>query len=415
MGQQQFLRVVSRDEAERRFRDAVSFLPLEAERVPLGEARGRILAEEVLAPRDVPGFSRANVDGYAVRSADTFGAAEEVPALLRLTGEVLATGVAPRVEVVGGSATPIATGAVLPRGADAAVMVEDTDPEGDGIVAVRRPVVPGANVSHAGSDIARGETILRRGDELGSRETGLLAALGLDTVPVIRRPRVAVFSTGDEIFAPGEELPVGGLHDGNGRILADAVEEEGGIALERGILRDDEPVLREGLERALADCDLVLLSGGTSKGAGDLSYRVVAERGRIVVHGVALKPGKPVVLAVVDETPVVILPGFPTSAVFTFHEFVAPWIRARSGRPPATRRTVSATLPRALVSERGRKEFDLVRLVTGRRGLVAHPVGKGSGSLTTFALADGFVAVPEATERLEKDERVSTQDFHQFL
>jgi putative molybdopterin biosynthesis protein len=404
--QEQFLQVVSRAEAERRWRAAVDFAPLDAEPCPLEDALGRVLAEEVRAPVDVPGFTRANMDGFAVRAADTFGAAEEEPRLLRINDETVTPGVVPQGEVAPGTATPIATGAIVPRGADAVVMVEDTDPGPEGLE-VRRAVAPGANLAHAGSDIARGETVLRPGDVCSSRETGLLAALGVATVEVVSRPRVVLFSTGDELLVPGQAIREGGVYDSNQRILADAVREAGGEPDERGIVRDDEAALRQRLAEALAEADLVLFSGGTSKGAGDLSYRILEERGTIAVHGVALKPGKPVVLAVAEKKPVVILPGFPTSAIFTFHEFVAPWIRARAGLAPDPVRTVAAVLPRTVTSDRGRTEYDLVHLVSRDDGLVAYPLGKGSGSVTTFSRADGFLAIPAADERVDAGESVS--------
>jgi putative molybdopterin biosynthesis protein len=403
--QEQFLKVVSRDEAETLFRAAVAFTPLPAEKRPLAACLGRVLAADVRADVDVPGFTRANVDGFAVRAADTFGATEEEPRRLRVAGEALRTGVVPERAVEAGAARAIATGAIVPRGADAVVMVEDTDEE-DGEVVVRRACAPGANLSHAGSDIARGETVLRAGDVLSSRETGLLAAIGAAEAGVVRRPRIVLFSTGDEIVAPGAERPDGFIYDSNRRILADAIREAGGDVAEEGIVRDDTAALTARLDAALESADLVLFSGGTSKGAGDLSYRIVADRGRILVHGVALKPGKPVVLAVVDDKPVVILPGFPTSAIFTFHEFVAPWIRARAGLPPHTRGTVEAVLPRAVVSQHGRQEYDLVHLVDGPDGLVAYPLGKGSGSVTTFSRADGFQVIPAGVERREAGARV---------
>jgi len=403
--QEQFLKVVARDEAERRFRAAVDFSPLPAEEVPLGAALGRAVAAEVQAAVDVPGFSRSNMDGFAVRAADTFGASEEEPRRLRLLAGPVLPGTLSAVEVAEGTAIAIATGAPVPRGADAVVMVEDTEVAG-GTVEVRHAVAPGANVSHAGSDIARGETVLRPGDVLSSRETGLLAAVGVDRVAVTRRPRVVLFSTGDELLAPGEAPRDGFVYDSNQRILADAVREAGGEAVERGIVRDDQAALTAKLDEALADADLVLFSGGTSKGAGDLSYRILRGVGEILVHGVALKPGKPVVLAKARGKPVVILPGFPTSAIFTFHEFVAPWVRARAGLPPDPVRVVDAVLPRAVVSERGRTEYDLVHLVPGASGLVAYPLGKGSGSVSTFSRADGFHGIPAAVERLEAGEPV---------
>jgi putative molybdopterin biosynthesis protein len=405
--QDQFLEVIDRDEAERRFHAVLDLRPLEAETVALEEALGRVLATDVAAPVDVPGFDRANVDGYAVRAADTFGATEEQPRRLQINTEAAATGVVPRVEVGAGTATVIATGGMLPRGADAAVMVEHTQADGDEL-RVFRPVTPGAAITFAGSDIGRGEIVLRRGEVLSSRETGVLAALGLDRVSVYRRPRVAIISTGDEIIAPGQTMRPGLVYDSNATILADAVRELGGEPVSLGVVPDDEERLGAALGEAL-QYEVVLLSGGTSKGGGDLSYRAVNKLPPpgIVVHGVALKPGKPICLAATQRepeggnVPVVILPGFPTSAIFTFHEFVAPVIRALAGRRPAAAGTVTARMPIRVNSERGRTEYLLVGLVDGPGGLAAYPMGKGSGSVTAFSRADGFVVIPRNDEQVE--------------
>jgi putative molybdopterin biosynthesis protein len=419
--QDQFLQVIDRDEAERRFRAALDLRPLEAEEVALSEALGRVLAAEVVAPLDVPGFDRSNVDGFAVRAEDTFGVSEEEPRALRLNTESLAPGVMPQAAVRPGTATAIATGAVVPRGADAVVMVEHTETDGPQLL-VRRPVTPGANVTFAGTDIGRGETVLRRGDLLTSRETGVLAALGVARVAVVRRPRVAIVSTGNELLTPGAPMRPGMIYDSNATVLADAVRELGGEPVPLGIVPDDRAALAAVLHRALA-CDMVLLSGGTSKGEGDISYRVVGELGPpgILAHGVALKPGKPLCLAAVRRAdqvvPVVILPGFPTSAVFTFHEFVAPVIRRFAGRREDPAGVVTARLPLRVNSERGRTEYLLVGLVGEGPGagddlsvreptnrpadFVAYPMGKGSGSVTAFSRADGFVVIPRQQEYLE--------------
>jgi putative molybdopterin biosynthesis protein len=416
MNQDQFLDVIDRDEAERRFRSALDLRPLDAEEILLAEALGRVLAEDVAAPVDVPSFDRANVDGFAVRAEDTFGASEDHPRTLRLNAEVISTGCEPRETVQPGSATAIATGAVIPRGADAVVMIEYTDVI-DHSLLLRRPVAPGANITFAGTDIGRGETVLRRGELLTSRETGVLAALGLANVGVVRRPRVAIVSTGDELIPPGGAMRPGLVFDSNATILADAVRELGGEPVPFGIVPDDRAALAAALRRSLA-CDVVLLSGGTSKGAGDLSYRVVGELGKpgIVAHGVALKPGKPLCLAVIEmearrAVPVVILPGFPTSAIFTFREFIAPVIRKLAGRREDADIVISARLPLRVNSERGRTEYLLVGLVGGEDGpgetsLIAYPMGKGSGSVTTFSRADGFVVIPRQREYLEAGERV---------
>jgi putative molybdopterin biosynthesis protein len=441
--QEQFLAVIDRDEAERRFRAALDLRPLEAEVVPLAAALGRVLAEDVAAPLDVPSFDRSNVDGFAVQAADSFGASEDRPKRLRLNAESLATGVQPRQPVRPGTATAIATGAMLPRGADAVVMIEFTDVAG-GQLLLTRPVAPGSNLTCAGTDIGQGEVVLRRGEHLTSRETGVLAALGMAGVPAVRRPRVAILSTGDELIPPGAPMRPGLVHDSNGTVLADAVRELGGEPVPLGIVPDDRGLLDAALRQALAH-DVVLLSGGTSKGAGDLSYRAVAELGRpgILAHGVALKPGKPLCLAVIQDAegwagggdggasgrrpvPVAVLPGFPTSAIFTFHEFIAPVLRRLGGRRDRPAGVVPARLPLRVNSERGRTEYLLVSLIrTEERdrtvpdsafpphpsslGWAAYPMGKGSGSVTAFSRADGFVVIPRQREYLERDSVVSVQ------
>ena len=407
MKQEQFLEVLDRDEAEVRWRAAIDVAPLDAETIPIAHALSRVLAENVRSEVDVPGFDRSNMDGFAVRAADTFGASEAEPVRLRLNEETIPTGIAPTQEVVAGSASTIATGGMLPRGADAVVPVEVTDIDG-GEVVVRRASVPGGAVSFAGTDIGSGETVLFAGVKLTSRETGVMAAIGRSEVSVVRRPRVAIISTGDEIVQPGEAMRPGLVFDSNGRILADAVTELGGEPVFLGAFRDDEVALREALYSALEDSDLVLLSGGTSKGEGDLNARVVSElEPGIVVHGVALKPGKPICLAAADRRPVVILPGFPTSAVFTFHEFVAPVIAELAGLPAAARETVTARLAVETTSVRGRLEYLLVGLAERPDGeLAAYPMGKGSGSVTAFSRADGFVRIPRNTELVAADTRV---------
>ena len=412
-GQTQFLNVVTRDEATDRFRRHLRLGPLGSETVPLQDALNRVLAEDVLADVDVPGFDRSNVDGFAVQAADTFGAMEESPRRVRTNDEVLAPGVVPGQAVVAGFATAIATGGMLPRGADAVLMVEHSElvaADDGGWMEIRRPLTAGDNVSYAGTDIARGETVLRAGQQLTSREIGVLAALGLARVNVWRKPRVAIFSTGNEIIAPGKPLPPGAVYDSNAAIIGAAVEELGGVAVHLGVIRDDEPALARALAQGLQS-DIVVFSGGTSKGAGDLSYRVVhgLTNPGVVAHGVALKPGKPICLAVTDGKPVVILPGFPTSAIFTFHEFLAPVLRAFAGLPMERPHSVTATLPMRVNSERGRTEYMLVGLVQGAQGISAYPMGKGSGSVTTFSGADGFITIDQHTEILDSGSTVSVQ------
>jgi len=404
--QEQFLEVVSAEEAHVRFARHVDRSPMPAESVALGAALGRVLAADVVAATDAPPFDRSNVDGFAVRAADTAGASDALPRRLRLNAEVIACGHAPAMAVAAGTATALATGGMLPRGADAVVMIEHTDliETNDGpAIDVRRAVAPGQFISFAGSDMARGETVLRKGARIGAREIGMLAACGLASVNVVRKPKVAVLSTGDELVPPGETLHPGGVYDSNGAILAAAVTEAGGEPVAYGAFPDDEVALEKAVREALAACDMVVLSGGTSKGAGDLSHRIASRLGPpgVIVHGVALKPGKPLCLAVADGKPVVVLPGFPTSAIFTFHAFVEPMIRARAGLAEETARTLRARVPVRITSEMGRQEFVLVSLVAGDGGPVAFPSGKGSGAVTAFSQADGFFAIDALASSLD--------------
>jgi len=409
--QEQFLEVVSAEEARARFHRAIDLAPLAGEKVALAAALGRVLASDVAALADAPPFDRSSVDGFAVRAGDTAGASDSTPRRLILNGEVLACGVDPKLAFVAGTATAIATGGVVPRGADAVVMIEWTElvETGEGpAIDLRRAVAPGQFVSFAGSDIARGEIVLRRGTEIGAREIGICAACGIGEVEVVRQPRVAVLSTGDELAPPGAKLGPGQVFDSNGAIIAAAVAEAGGEPVSFGAFPDDVAALEAAVRRALADCDMVVLSGGTSKGAGDLSHRVVEKLGKpgILVHGVALKPGKPLCLAVAETKPIAVLPGFPTSAIFTFHAFVAPVIRARAGRPPETAAKIEATMPVRLASELGRQEFVLVALVAGDSGSVAFPTQKGSGAVTSFSEADGFIEIDALAPALDADSRV---------
>ena len=406
--QEQFLEVVSAEEARARFDRHIDLSPLLHETIGLTEALGRVLAHDVTAPIDVPPFDRANVDGFALRSADTAGASDIAPRRFPLNGEVIVCGHAPALEVSPGSATTIATGGMVPRGADAVVMIEHTElVDGDGVpvIDLRRTVAPGQFISYAGSDIARGEVVLRRKTRISSREIGMLAACGVAAVDVVRRPRVAVLSTGDELVAPGGVLGPARVYDSNGAIIAAAVVEAGGEPVAFGAFPDDEVALELAMRTALEACDIVVLSGGTSKGTGDLSHRIVAKLGAILVHGVALKPGKPLCLAVIDGKPLAVLPGFPTSAIFTLHAFVAPVIRARAGLPAEAARTIEADVPVRIASELGRKEFVLVALVAGEEGPVAFPTAKGSGSVTSFSQADGFLEIDALASALDAGTR----------
>jgi molybdenum cofactor synthesis domain-containing protein len=403
LDQDQFLTILTREDALQRFEAALFPRAVATERLKLCDALRRALAEDIVAPIDVPPFDRSNVDGFAVRSADLASASEAKPVRIRLNDEVIACGTAPVKPVLSGTATPIATGGPLPRGADAVVMIEHTQPAGDDAIDIRRAASPGQFVSYAGSDIARGEGLLRIGTLIGSREIGMCAACGIAELSVACRPRVGVISTGDELVQPGRTLGPAEIYDSNGAIIVAAVNENGGAAMFLGAVGDDEEKLEAAMRTALQSCEMLILSGGTSKGAGDVSHRIIPRLGKpgIIAHGVALKPGKPLCLAVCDAKPIVILPGFPTSAMFTFHDMIVPVLRRMAGLPPRSDSKVMAKVPVRIASELGRTEFVMVSLVEGADGLIAYPSGKGSGAITSFAQADGFLRIDALADQMQ--------------
>jgi putative molybdopterin biosynthesis protein len=403
------------------------------ETVPLAEARGRVLAERIDAGMDVPGFDRASMDGYAVRARDTFGADESDPAVLDLIGEVHA-GEEPDVTVEPGTCAEISTGAVMPAGADAVVMVERTDEVAEGI-AVRTSLAPGDHVMLAGADIAAGARALGPGTELTPREIGLLSALGVSEVPVRRKPRVGIVSTGDELVRPGEPLHSerGQIYDVNSYTVAAGVAEAGGEPVLYPHAGDDYAEMERLLVQASEECDLVLSSGSTSASAVDVIYRVIEERGDLLLHGVAVKPGKPMLIGRLDDgtgssadtddgaedgdagrsqSAYVGLPGYPVSALTIFRTFVAPAIRAAAGLPEPATATITG---RMAVRERygeGRLRLMPVGLVESEAGeTLVYPVDKGSGATTSLVEADGVVAVDPDTEYLADGESVEVQLF----
>jgi len=402
--------VLSPEEVVRIIQEAVR--PLPKETVPLEEAGGRVCANEVLAPEDLPGFSRSTVDGYAVYSGDTFGASESAPALLNFAGEVRMGEEAPPIER--GACLYVPTGGMLPENSDAVVMVEYTEALGD-LVQVLRPVSPGENVISRGEDFRKGDPVLESGRILRSQELGALSALGIRTITVYSRPRVQVLSTGNELVPyTTEALPKGKVRDCNAPMLMELCRKKGAIPRYGGILEDDSSVFREALQYALQNSDFVILSGGSSVGTRDFTAEILEELsgGRLLVEGVSIQPGKPLLLALCQGKPVLGLPGHPVSALSSFLLFGSRILDRLQGRDtPPYQPTVRAELALNVPSKPGRTDVVRVKLSWGKQknghpGWQAVPLFGRSGILHTLTEADGFVLVPSIKEGLSEGETV---------
>lgn len=382
------------------------------EKVPLLEALGRRLAGEVTAVDDVPGFHRSTMDGFAVRARDTFGATESLPAYLDVEGEVF-MGRAPAGSVGVGRAWRIPTGGMLPEGADAVVMVEHTEELDDRTIGVNRPVAPGDHVVRAGEDVAAGSVVLRPGHLVRPQDLGLLSAVGVTEVPVARRPRVGIISTGDEVVEPHRAPGQGQVRDINSYVLYGQALAAGGQPEIRGIARDEFDVLLDMLRRTVDECDLVLLSGGSSVGTRDVASRVLDTLGSpgVLFHGISIKPGKPTVGAVVDGKPVFGLPGHPVSAAVVFELFVTPLLKHGGYTEDPLEFPVRARLKRNMRSAAGREDYIRVRLARENGEITADPVLGKSGLISTMVRAGGLARIPAEKEGVEAGELVEVKLF----
>lgn len=381
----------------------------DVERVPLLDASGRVLGEDIVSPEDVPPFDRAAMDGYAVVSEDTFTAGTYSPVVLKVVGEVYA-GEVPERGIRRGEAMRVATGAPLPEGSDGVVPAEDTEEEGDA-VRIYTPIPPCRNVTKKGSDIRKGEVVLSAGEVLTPSRVGVLAALGLKEVSVRRRVRVTVIPTGEEIVPPGEELPPGGIYDINSYTIGTLVRECGGEVEVSGIVGDRREALEEALLKALERSDIVVFSGGSSVGERDLLEGIFREAGEVLFHGVQIKPGKPVLAARAGDRILLGIPGYPSSALTSAYLFLRPLIYRMGGYPPPRERSVRARMSRRVTSNLGRHQFLTVKLESTPGGFLAHPVFKESGTITSLSRADGYVEIPENVDLLEKGEEVTVRLF----
>jgi molybdopterin molybdotransferase len=410
----ELLKVVTPAEARARYAQAYTPLPRGVERVSLRQAYRRVLAADITAPEDLPEFDKSTVDGYAVRAAATAAASPERPISLTLVGEV-EMGATPVSQVRDLAAVRIPTGGMLPAGADAVVMLEDTEVRDGKGVEVMRPARPGDNVIHRAEDVRRGEVVLRRGTQLRPQDIGLLAGIGVVNIGVFLQPRVAILATGDEIIAPDRRPGMGQVRDINTYTMSAMVQEEGGIPHVFEIIPDDRGRLLSALREARETADLVLVSGGSSVGEKDAVGWAIDEVGRpgVIVHGVKIKPGKPTILGLADGTPIIGLPGHPVSGMVIFDVFVRDLLRGLAGRipPRSLGKIVRARMAKAVPSAGGRE--DHVRVSIERRGgaLWAVPQAGKSGIITTMTRADGLVVVPLGQAGLAEGTEVEVELF----
>ena len=381
-------------------------LPFKSETLKTSDAIGRILAVDIVASEDVPGFDRSTVDGYAVRASDTFGCSESIPAVLSLVGEVLmgesASDMFGADSVLAvGSCAAVSTGGELPYGADAVVMVEFSEDYGSGMIGVFKPVAPGNNTIFRGDDVSADDVVLSAGTELKPGDIGILSALGYTSVDVRRRQLVGVISTGDEIVDVSIKPRSGQVRDINTSLLISAVSSFGAIAEDFGIIRDDEEAIRSSVRLAVENCDIVLISGGSSAGARDMTARVIESEGELLLHGIAMKPGKPTILGVVGGKPVFGLPGHPVAAYLVTELFVRPLIAEFMGAE-LKRSSTRAKLGEAVSANHGRAEYIAVCLDEG----IAVPVRGKSGLISSLTGVDGYICIPRDCEGLAKDTEV---------
>ena len=400
------------EEARRIFYEALQTVSLPSETISLQGSLNRILAEDVGADASVPAFEKSAMDGYAVVAEDTFGSSQTNPSLLKLVGESK-IGELPTKTLRKGETIAIATGAPVPQGANAVMMVENTKRLDTGDVEMYAAVTPGENISHVGEDVKQGTVVLEKGRKLKPPDLGLLVSLGRETVSVVRRPKVAILSTGNEVSESGP-VTSGRIVDVNRPVLMAMVEECGGVPLDLGIAKDDAEEISKKLKRGLTSADLILVTAGTSVGKGDLVPDVINTLGKpgMLVHGIAMRPSLPTGLAVVNGKPIVSLPGLPVSAMIAFSTFVQPLILRMLGTEQDPQPKIRARATKRIVGVPGFRTFIRV-LVTEKEGkLFVEPLrAPGSGILTTLTRANGMVVVPENVEGYDEGAEVEVQLF----
>jgi molybdopterin molybdotransferase len=372
--------------------------------IKLREALGYVLAEDIISEIDVPNFQKSAMDGYAVRAEDTFGATESKPKKLKIIDSITA-GIVSNKELQEKQCIRITTGAPLPNGADSVVMVEYTQEENDTVL-IYKAIAPENNVVKLGSDVLEKDLILKKGTKLNSRYIGVLSAIGKIEIKVKEKPTIAYFSTGNEVVMPGTELKPGKIYDINSATICSEIKEQGCNLIDLGLVEDNLEKIKETIRNGIKNSDFLLLSGGSSLGGEDYMVQAVAELGKVHIHGIAVKPGKPVLVGEVEGKLVLGLPGYPTSALSNFFILVVPIIRHMQGELTKNK-TINRKLSRKIVSTIGRYQFLAVKIDEE----YAYPILKGSSSITTLTESDGFVGIEENTEVVNKDDKVEVMMF----
>jgi molybdopterin molybdotransferase len=376
-------------------------------------AYDRVLAEDIQSPEDMPGFARSTVDGFAVNSGDTFGATEGIPAYLTIIQEIL-MGEEPAFQLEKHTVAKIATGGMLPAGADAVIMLEHSQYLNAGLIEVFKPAAPGENVISASEDVQKGELLVKKGSVLRPQDIAALAGIGVTAVRVYEKPNVSIIVTGDEIVPAESGRQPGQVRDMNSYSLAGFLTEHGGMPVKKGLFKDVYEEIRDVVQRALRDSDMVLITGGSSVGTKDMTAEIINSLGSpgVLFHGVALKPGKPTIGAIVDGVPVFGLPGHPAAVVVCFEIFLLPILRILAGRQEKEtrdQRTIKARLARNLSSSLGREEHIRVALEEKDGEVWAEPVLGKSGLIRTLVKADGSIVIPAQIRGIEKGETVEVK------
>lgn len=378
---------------------------LENEVLPISNCIGRILAEDITADEYVPDFNRSTVDGYAVKAADTFGCSDSIPALLTLAGEVK-MGESADFEICSGCCAYVPTGAEIPIGADAVIMIEYSEDYGDGTIGISKSAAPGGSIIFRGDDVFPGKCVLKAGRKLRAEDIGALAAMGKAEVVVCKKPKIAVFSTGDELIPHTEKPQAAQIRDTNSPMLCAALNSYGADAVACGIIRDERELLMNAVRNAAESFDIIVISGGSSVGMKDATCSVIEELGTLLLHGIAMKPGKPTIIGKIGKKPVIGLPGHPAAAFFVTDLFIKELINVMQNAE-TVRASVTARLTEAVSANHGRAQYTSVILKNDGEQLLAVPIRSKSGLISTLAGANGYFCIPRDSEGCAKDEEIN--------